>query len=129
MIDGYGAPSHRLNDVSLLYRVLMDLPKKIGMRRIGFPHIVEITESPITGLSGFTFIMESHISVHTYSERGFFTADIYSCKTFDPKEVTRRLEQAFELKTIETKLVVRGSKFHLSPAPSSRSSSKRRRDA
>lgn len=115
MIDGYGAPPHRLNDVALLYATLMHLPEQIGMRRVGFPHIIEVNESPITGLSGFTFIMESHISVHTYSERGFVTLDVYSCKSFDAQEVARLLQAAFQFKTFETNLLVRGRQFHTSP--------------
>lgn len=111
-IDGYGAPRERLEDVALLYRTLMELPEKIGMRRIGYPHIIEIRETPITGLSGFTFIMESHVSIHTYSERGFITADIYSCKEFDAGSASTYLQSIFGITTMETQILVRGKNFY-----------------
>jgi hypothetical protein len=71
--DGYGADAARCTDEQLLLKVLRELPALIQMRRLGEPHLVRVDEPGIAGLSGFTFIMESHISIHTYAERGFVT--------------------------------------------------------
>jgi S-adenosylmethionine decarboxylase len=112
MLDGYGASREKLDDIALLYRVLSDLPDLIGMRRIGIPQILMITEEAIAGLSGFVFIMESHISVHTYSERGFITADIYSCKEFDHDKAAAYLKEAFSYATADVEVIERGKRFH-----------------
>src|SRR5437588_11508315 len=80
LLDGYGADSKKLADVGLLYQTLNSLPQIIGMRKVGFPQIIEFKEQPIAGISGFIFIVESHISIHTYCEQGFISLDIYSCK-------------------------------------------------
>lgn len=32
------------------------------------------------GWSGFAVIQESHISIHTFPERGFLSADVYTCR-------------------------------------------------
>lgn len=95
MVDAYGAPSEKLSDIALLYKLLSDLPGLIGMRRVSSPQILHVEEEGIAGLSGFVFIMESHISVHTYSERGFLTADVYSCKAFDYEKAVSYLREAF----------------------------------
>ncbi len=116
--DGYDASSERCADVDLLRSVLLELPETIGMRRLGEPHTVSVDEPGISGLSGFTFIMESHISIHTYSERGFVTADIYSCKWFDADVAARFLADAFAIPSYETSHVVRGLRFDKLPIAS-----------
>ena len=83
------------------------------MRPIGFPQIVSVEEPGIAGLSGFTFIMESHISIHTYQERGFVTADIYSCKDFDTAAAANFIAAHFSVTTFETNVVLRGKRFNL----------------
>lgn len=109
--DGYGASKTRCANTGMLYRFLYDLPGAIGMRRLGFPHIVRVDEPGVRGLSGFTFLMESHVSIHTYEERGFVTADIYSCKAFDADAVAAMLATYFATKTYTTKKVIRGRDF------------------
>jgi len=106
--DGYGADRRRCADTGKLYRFLYDLPGTIGMRRLGFPHIVRVDEPGIKGLSGFTFIMESHVSIHTYEERGFVTADVYSCKPFDTARITAMLATYFGTATHSARTLVRG---------------------
>ena len=112
MLDAYGAPAERLGDIALLYRVLSDLPGLIGMRRVGLPQVLEVLEEGILGLSGFVFIMESHISIHTYSERGFITADIYSCKEFDHETAVAYLKESFAFTEADVQVIERGKRFH-----------------
>lgn len=115
LFDGYAANPEKCGDITHLYTLLMELPAMIGMRRVGFPHIIHIDEEGIKGLSGFVFIMESHISIHTYEERGFVTADIYSCKTFDAARTTELLARAFDIHVFESNTEVRGRQFKNSP--------------
>lgn len=117
MLDGYGANPKRLADVSFLYKLLCDLPEEMGMRRVGFPHIVKITEEDIAGLSGFVFIMESHISIHTYSNKGFLSMDAYSCKKFDYKKIIHLVKGAYRVLTMETFVVKRGTQFPVENIP------------
>ena len=111
VFDGYAANEKLCSDVTNLYALLMEFPKHIDMRRVGFPHIIQITEDGIKGLSGFVFIMESHISIHTYEERGFVTADVYSCKSFDEKAAIDFLVSAFDIQTFESNVHIRGQQF------------------
>jgi S-adenosylmethionine decarboxylase len=113
-LDGFGSTAVRCSDSKLLLSVLWELPSKIGMRFLSKPYVVRVNEKGIRGLSGFIFIMESHISIHTYEEKGFITADIYSCKDFDPNKAANFLIKKYGLKSTETNLVIRGRKFHSS---------------
>ncbi len=113
--DGYDASNEACANVDLLHSVLIELPERIGMRRIGEPYSISVDEPGIAGLSGFTFIMESHISIHTYTERGFVTADIYSCKWFDTELAARYLIDVFAIGSYDTSHIVRGARFHTIP--------------
>lgn len=117
--DGYGVPRAVCRDAKHLQSVLKHLPGLIGMRRLSRAHVVRVREQGIAGLSGFTFIMESHVSVHTYEERGFVTADIYSCKPFDTDAAARFLGQMFGTSSFETNIVTRGLRFNEAIPPSS----------
>lgn len=109
--DGYGADKKRCTDTGRLYTFLSNLPATFGMRPLGFPHIVTVDEPGIRGISAFTFIIESHISIHTYSERGFVTVDVYSCKAFDTDHATAILQSYFSTDSHTTKVLVRGTQF------------------
>jgi len=111
MVDGYGADNRLLHDVSHIFDVLDKLPGIIGMRKIGFPHMAKFDEEDIAGVSGVVMIMESHISIHTYSKKDFLTADIYSCKEFDSQTAVDFLKRSFNIQQMETHLVKRGAKF------------------
>lgn len=111
MLDGYGANSAKLADIGLLYNVLNNLPGMIGMHKVGFPHIIQFTEGDIAGISGFIFIVESHISVHTYSRKKFLSMDAYSCKEFDYKKVVEHITAAYEIEDAEKFVVTRGTRF------------------
>lgn len=84
------------------------------MRPLGTPQAVYVDEPGIRGYSAFTFIMESHIGVHTYEERGFVTVDIYSCKNFDVRGATDYLVKAFRPSSFDIQVVIRGQRFYSS---------------
>jgi S-adenosylmethionine decarboxylase len=111
IIDGYGAKKDSLRDVNLLYSVLCRLPQLIGMTRVGFPHIIQFTKGELEGLSGFTFIVESHISVHTYVKQRFISIDVYSCKNFSPQTVVEFFRNTFQLESLKSRVLVRGEEF------------------
>ena len=111
MIDGYGADPVRLSDVGLLFDTLNGLPELIGMRKIGFPHIARFEDREIAGISGIVMIVESHISIHTYSKKDFLSMDVYSCKRFDHVKVVERLKTIYGIREMDVQLIDRGKKF------------------
>ncbi len=83
MVDGYGATKEVLADQTLLTTLLTELPDAMGMHTICAPVVVEVgpqNHKDSGGVSGFVMIAESHISFHSFPNRGFITVDVYTCQ-------------------------------------------------
>jgi S-adenosylmethionine decarboxylase len=50
---------------------------------------------PEMGVSGVVVLAESHISIHTWPERGYAALDIFMCGACDPYDSVSTLETAF----------------------------------
>ena len=114
-IDGYGGDKDKLNYRSLFTQCLQELPGKIGMRILAGPHVHLAQSNDIKdpgGWSGFVIIMESHISIHTFPNRGFVSIDAYSCKEgMDTDLILKYFKEKFNLKDIETNFIKRGTRY------------------
>lgn len=99
IIDGYGSDSGILQDEKFLYDFLDTYPARIGMTKISRPLVIRyVGNNPEDwGISGFVFIAESHISVHTFVEPRYVNIDVFSCKDFDVERVLDDLRQRFRL--------------------------------
>lgn len=115
MLDGYGCPSHLLKDVNALKSMLLSVPASMGMHTISEPLVVEVgpkNRKDPGGLSGFVLIAESHISFHTFPDRGFVTIDVYTCQDeLDTVKLTKELTGAFEIQSSDTYLQKRGTRY------------------
>ena len=113
MLDGYGCDKKKLRDLNLIYRILDDLPDRIGMTKIMPPYVFKYSgvKPEDWGLSGFVLIAESHISIHTFPEKNFISVDIFSCKEFDVELAEAYLKNAFEFVKAESRLLDRGTEF------------------
>ena len=60
------------------------------------------------GATGFILLEESHISVHTWPEKGYVAIDVFSCKPFDIEKINAIIQDFFETDDIETKVISRG---------------------
>ena len=56
-------------------------------------------------------IAESHITVHTFPERGIVWADIFSCKGFDGERALHELQEAFDLGEVRVGRLRRGLEY------------------
>lgn len=63
------------------------------------------------GVSGFVLIAESHISIHTFPERGYLSLDIFSCKDFDYTQAVAYVTEVFSIARHELNLLDRGLEF------------------
>lgn len=115
MMDGYGAPRDVLKDKDLLTKMLNDIPPQMGMHNISEPLVVEVgpkNRKDPGGLSGFVIIAESHLSFHTFPERGFVTIDFYTCQDeLDTVRLTTLLSEVFKLETFDSYIQKRGLKY------------------
>jgi len=114
-IDGYMGNFELLNDMNLVFKVLDELPEKIGMHKIMPPYVIcapPFNEKDSGGISGFVMIAESHISAHTFSKKRFVSIDVYTCKNKLPIDfVVNYFKKAFKLKETEVHEIRRGQKF------------------
>ena len=110
VMDGYDGSYDKLQDLTLVYKVLDECPDRMGMTKIMPPYVFKYVGSKPEdwGLSGFVLIAESHISIHTFPEKRYTNIDVFSCKGFDWKNIVSYLKNEFEIKKITTKVIKRG---------------------
>ena len=113
VIDGYGGDYESLGNAEIIYDFLMDYPDRIGMTKVAPPQVYTYRgQKPGDwGLSGFVLIAESHITIHTFPERGFVNVDIFSCKEFDAEASLPVVKRLFGLTEMETCLLERGLEY------------------
>ncbi|NBP25061.1 MAG: adenosylmethionine decarboxylase [Proteobacteria bacterium] len=117
MLDAYGCDRARLEDVGLVSSILEELPAAIDMTRIMPPYVFKYSgEVPDDwGVSGVVLIAESHISIHTFPEKGYISLDIFSCRDFDIDYATNYIVRKFKAERFEKQIVSRGREFPRSP--------------
>lgn len=115
MVDGYGASKERLQDAAGLKDILARIPKEMGMYTISEPLVVEVgpnNKKDPGGLSGFVLIAESHLSFHTFPNRGFVTIDVYTCQNdLDIEKMVQKLTEAFLLQDSDVFVQKRGINY------------------
>jgi S-adenosylmethionine decarboxylase len=63
---------------------------------------------PSGGLSGVAVLAESHISVHTWPERGYAAFDVFMCGDAEPEKAVAILEKAFNAGDVRVGTHLRG---------------------
>ncbi len=80
-MDAWGVDYHLLNDVSQLKRHLVTAAEKCGATGLS----VQAKKFEPQGATVLVLLSESHLSIHTYPEKGFAALDCYTCGyTVDP---------------------------------------------
>lgn len=99
-----GCPADRLDDLDALERLMRAAAQAAGATVIDArfhrfaPH----------GVSGVLLLLESHLSIHTWPERGYAAVDFYTCGAGDPRRAHEVLAAALRAGECETMLVERG---------------------
>jgi S-adenosylmethionine decarboxylase len=109
IIDGYSSDQKILRDEDFLRKWLENYPAEIGMTRISPPYVLRYVGPVLEdwGISGFVFIAESHIGIHTFVERNYVNIDIFSCKDFDNQKAIKDFQEDFQLIKFRTCLIDR----------------------
>src|SRR2546423_9501429 len=94
-----------LDDRDRIEQALIDAVNAAGATLL---HIHLHTFSEGGGISGVAVLAESHISVHTWPERGYAAFDVFMCGNADPHKAYSVLEQAFAPKRIVRAAHMRG---------------------
>ena len=113
IIEGRDGDARKLQDLALVYDLLDHFPDEIGMTKITPPIVRRYigTKPEDWGISGFVMIAESHISVHTFPDKGEVSIDVFSCKEFDGERARDLLREAFALGEVECVVLRRGLEY------------------
>jgi S-adenosylmethionine decarboxylase len=113
MLDLGGCNPAILDDLDACFRLLSQLPEKVGMMKITQPYVFRYcAPTPEDdGITGVTIIAESHVSLHTYPKKGYVFVDLFSCKPFDVEKATDYIVRFFESKSPSVHLEERGAGF------------------
>jgi S-adenosylmethionine decarboxylase len=65
--------------------------------------------TPNGGVSGVAVLAESHISIHTWPERGYAALDAFMCGDAEPRNILPVLERAFRPGRMEVNEHMRGA--------------------
>ena len=109
IIDGHGGDPDQLSDENVVRVILDEVPGMMGMSKITQPMVLRYTGSKPEdwGVSGFVMIAESHISMHTFPERGLIWADVFSCKDFDATPILEEIKKRFSLREMDVQSIPR----------------------
>jgi len=116
LVDLYECDPLILQDVERQYKILVDLPMKIGMTIISAPQIAR-WDIPLAknrqewGYSGTVLFAESHAYFHSWPEYLYVMFDLTSCKDFDHAMVSRDLKVLFGAGRLKVNVVSRGLEF------------------
>lgn len=90
LIDFWGAEN--LTDLDTMEKAFRDCVEHCGATLL---HIHMHHFTPNGGISGVAVLAESHISVHTWPERGYAAFDIFMCGDAQPEKAVPILKEAF----------------------------------
>jgi S-adenosylmethionine decarboxylase len=103
LLDMWGAK--HLGDEVLIERAMRQAAIASGATTLHV-HLKKFGEEG--GVSGVLVLAESHISIHTWPERGFAALDIFMCGACDPYKGVQVLKEAFEPESMQLTEARRG---------------------
>lgn len=91
IFDAIGCDKNLLDSEDFIFKLLMEIPKLVGMKVLSGPHITRDYNPDNIGLSAFALISFSHVSLHTFPKTKEIYVDIFSCRPFDYQKVRQYL--------------------------------------
>jgi len=112
-LDLIGCPKEILQDYNLHFNFLKNLPEMIGMTPITQPYVFPYSGlvPEDKGITGIVIIAESHLSVHSFEDKGYTFIDMFSCKPFDVEKAEKFIIELFRPEKVEKNLIARGKDF------------------
>ncbi len=95
----------RLDALEHIRETLIDCVRSAGATLL---HVHLHRFTPNGGVSGVAVLAESHISIHTWPERGYAAFDVFMCGDADPRKTIPVLERAFGPCRVAVATILRG---------------------
>jgi S-adenosylmethionine decarboxylase len=95
----------RLDDAGVVESALRSAVRTAGTTLLHL-HLHEFTAGG--GVSGMAMLAESHISIHTWPERGYAAVDVFMCGAADPYRVVPIFRCAFKARRVAVCALLRG---------------------
>lgn len=108
IVDLYEA--ERLDDVDHIEATLRRCVEEAGATLL---HIHLHHFEPNGGVSGVAVLAESHISIHSWPERGYAALDIFMCGKAEPEKCVPVLREAFKPGRVAVSELLRGKSSSL----------------
>jgi len=104
-IDTWGVQFDLLNDAEFLKKEMIEAAEACGATVLS----VQAKQFSPQGATVLVLLSESHLSIHTYPERGFAALDCYTCgETVDPQLAIDYMVSVLKPEKIYAKKLVRG---------------------
>ncbi|MCG7410184.1 adenosylmethionine decarboxylase [Paenibacillus sp. ACRRX] len=104
-VDTWGVDFDLLNNAEYLQAQLVDAAEACGATVLS----VQAKQFEPQGATVLVLLSESHLSIHTYPERGFAAIDCYTCgETVDPQLAIDYLVSVLKPEKTYAKKLVRG---------------------
>ena len=113
ILEAYGCSKEKLADMGLMSQTLDAYPAQLDMTKIMPPYVFTYkgTVPDDWGVSGIVLIAESHISIHTFPDKGFATLDIFSCRDFDVEAAVEYFSSIYQPERFDKQVLMRGREF------------------
>ena len=106
VVDAYGCDPAPLKSWGALAVVFDEIVDDLGLKPLKAP-VWHQFPTP-GGVTGFLLLTESHLSVHTFPERGFAAFDLYCCRARAEWPWAERLAEALGAQAVSVRSVPRG---------------------
>ncbi|WCK52481.1 adenosylmethionine decarboxylase [Aneurinibacillus sp. Ricciae_BoGa-3] len=104
-IDTWGVDFEKLNNAELLQHHMVEAAEACGATVLS----VQAKQFEPQGATVLIMLSESHISIHTYPEKGFAALDCYTCgETVDPEAAIDYMVGILQPKTVYARKLIRG---------------------
>jgi S-adenosylmethionine decarboxylase len=112
LVDAHGCRPEALRSLALLQGLFDRILADLGLHAVADPVWRVFTGA--AGVSGLQLLSESHLTCHTFPERGLATFNLYSCRSRQPWPWDEHLSAVLGAKKTVVTAVDRGQMDHAS---------------
>jgi len=106
VVDAFGCHADRLSSIEAVRLVFDRAIEGLQLKPIGVPGFHAFPGHG--GITGFVMLSESHLSCHTFPERGFAAFDLFCCRERPDWDWEGELARAFGAQRVTVRTFLRG---------------------